>query len=235
MARRRRNERRPGVTGTKIVSSPLLVAHRAGNDPERLKEAEAAGVHMIECDVWLYHGRLEVRHEKTAGWLPFLWDRWSLHPGWTKRWTLSDLLQSASSTTTLLFDLKGVRRQLPDLLLESRAKHSPDRAFAVCSRNWELVSRFRDLTGVQRFYSAGNTRQLEALPARLQQDPAASVSINSDLLTPDIVRSLKQYGGMVVPWKVTSLEHARQLLAWGVDGVNADDIHLLRELVPKLL
>jgi glycerophosphoryl diester phosphodiesterase len=216
------------------ASTPILVAHRAGNDPARLREAEASGVHMIECDIWLHRGRMEVRHEKTAGWLPVLWDRWSLRPGWHPRWTLPDLMREAGEQTLLFFDLKGIRRQLPLLLLEARAKAAPDRPIAVCSRNWELLAPFRDLPHVQRFYSAGSPKQLQALPARLSRDPGASVSINSGLLTPEIVRALKQFGGLVIPWRVSTLEQARTLLAWGVDGLNADDVQLLRHFVPNL-
>ena len=56
----------------------ILVAHRAGNDLKRLHEAEALGIAHIEADVRLWRGRLEVRHLKTLGPIPVLWDRWRL-------------------------------------------------------------------------------------------------------------------------------------------------------------
>ena len=54
----------------------LAIAHRAGNSLAGLREANRLGADVIECDVHAYRGRLEVRHLKTAGPLPFLWDRW---------------------------------------------------------------------------------------------------------------------------------------------------------------
>ena len=61
---------------------PLIVAHRAGNHLDKLAEAFALGVDYAETDVWLHRGRLEVRHEKTLGPLPLLYDRGRLFPGW---------------------------------------------------------------------------------------------------------------------------------------------------------
>ena len=86
---------------------PLTIAHRAGNKLSRLEEAFEAGVDYAEADVWLHHGRLDVRHDKTAGLPPVLWDRWSLRPGWTPRLVFDDLLTAASGRGRLLVDLKG--------------------------------------------------------------------------------------------------------------------------------
>ena len=62
--------------------APFVVAHRAGNDLARLRAAEALRVPLIEADVHLFAGRLEVRHLKTLGPFPILWDRWELAPPW---------------------------------------------------------------------------------------------------------------------------------------------------------
>ena len=67
-----------------------MIAHRAGNDPAHARSAWEAGADLIEADVWLYRGRLEVRHTKTMRGLPLLWDRWSLAPGWGPRLLLGD-------------------------------------------------------------------------------------------------------------------------------------------------
>ena len=50
-----------------MVATPLLIAHRAGNDPAHLRAAEAASADVIEADLHLWRGRLELRHLKTAG------------------------------------------------------------------------------------------------------------------------------------------------------------------------
>ena len=59
---------------------PFVVAHRAGNDLGTLRRAEALAIPLVEADVHLRRGRIEVRHLKTLGPLPVLWDRWRLAP-----------------------------------------------------------------------------------------------------------------------------------------------------------
>jgi glycerophosphoryl diester phosphodiesterase len=52
----------------------LRVAHRAANDPDALAAAAAAGADLAEGDVHLRRGRLEVRHAKSLGPLPWHWE-----------------------------------------------------------------------------------------------------------------------------------------------------------------
>jgi hypothetical protein len=64
--------------------SRFPIAHGSGNELGLLRRAEALGLPLVEADVHLHRGRLEVRHRKTAGPLPALWDRGSsrlLSPG----------------------------------------------------------------------------------------------------------------------------------------------------------
>jgi glycerophosphoryl diester phosphodiesterase len=213
---------------------PLAIAHRAGNHPAHLRAAEELGVDFVEADVWLHRGRLEIRHEKTAGPLPVLWDRWSLAPGWTPRLGLAELLRTAHPTTVLLHDLKGMNRRLPTLVLEALIEHAPGRPFAICSQNWDFLDSLRHRPEATTFYSVGNERQLRALPDRLDRAGRHSVSIHSRLLDPTIVRGIKERAATVVPWRVRTTAHAQQLLAWGVDGINADDLALLRNLMTDL-
>jgi hypothetical protein len=57
--------------------SPLLaVAHRAGNNLADLRAALAAGVDLVEADVHLYRGALEVRHRKAVG-PNYYWEQWT--------------------------------------------------------------------------------------------------------------------------------------------------------------
>ena len=60
------------------ADTALAIAHRAGNSLDGLHQANLLDVDVVECDVHAHRGRLEVRHLKTAGPLPFLWDRWEL-------------------------------------------------------------------------------------------------------------------------------------------------------------
>src|SRR4029079_16018293 len=87
----------------------LAIAHRAGNSLAGLHAANELGVDVIECDVHEYRGRLEVRHLKTAGPLPFLWDRWELASASAPRLGLRELLEADRHGTTFMLDLEGRR------------------------------------------------------------------------------------------------------------------------------
>ena len=80
---------------------PLLaVAHRSGNTVAGLREALDAGVDLVEADVHAYRGRLEVRHHRSMGGLPFLWDRDGVVPAEPARAGSSWPTSSRRSATT---------------------------------------------------------------------------------------------------------------------------------------
>ena len=89
---------------------PLAIAHRAGNSLAGLRLANELGVDVIECDVRRGREQLEVRHLKSAGPLPFLWDRWELVPASAPRLGLHEVLAAQQHGTRFMLDLKGGRR-----------------------------------------------------------------------------------------------------------------------------
>ena len=62
-------------SATPCGTGAFVIAHRAGNDLDRLRRAQQLGIAVIEADLHLYAGRIEVRHLKTLGPVPVLWDR----------------------------------------------------------------------------------------------------------------------------------------------------------------
>ncbi len=213
-------------------AQPLTIAHRAANRLSTLEEAFAAGVDYAEADVWLYRGRLEVRHDKTAGPLPVLWDRWTLKPLWTPRLSLDDLLQAASGRGRLFLDLKGRATEMAREVAEAvgRAQVVEDVAFS--SPVWEHLDGLgKLLPQVPRFYSVGTRRRLRRLRPRLGRDDVRCVSIDADFLTEAIVWELKEAGvSTVVTWHVETPARVRRVLGWGVSGVTSDSIALLRSI-----
>jgi glycerophosphoryl diester phosphodiesterase len=203
--------------------APFIVAHRAGNDLEELRRAEGVRPHLIEADVHLYRGRLEVRHLKTLGPLPVLWDRWYLAPPDTPRVELHELLAAAAPATLLLLDLKGGRR------LGRRVAHALDRPVTVCSRRWSALEPFAGRPDVRVIHSVGSRRQLRALRRRFAGWRLAGISIHRRLLDRATVADLRERAEMIVSWPVATVEEARELSGWGVDGVITERFTALAE------
>jgi hypothetical protein len=212
-----------------VTTAPFLVAHRAGNDLERLRTAEALGLPLIEADVHLFAGRLEVRHRKTVGPIPILWDRWELAPPWAARMLLDELLAAASPVTELMLDLKGHDpRLVPRVLAAIRASGRTART-TVCSQDWRLLEPLAAHSGIRVVQSVGNARQLARLGRR--RGPVAGVSIHQRLLDAAVVERLRRRAPLVLSWPVESLEQARRLAGWGVQGLISSRFeHLSAEL-----
>ncbi len=173
----------------------------------------AAGL-LVEADVHLYRGRLEVRHLKTFGPLPILWDRWFIAPLRTPRLELAGLLATVAPGTELMLDLKGRDPRLPGRVAAALAGH--DVAVTVCSRNWRLL---RGFDGVRTVHSVGSRRQLRALRRRFAGRRLAGVSIHQRLLDAATVADLRRRAELILTWPVATAEEARRLAGWGVDGL----------------
>src|SRR3954465_3721379 len=123
-----------------MAETPFLVAHRAGNDPALLRRAERVRARLIEADVHLRRGRVEVRHLKTLGPLPVLWDRWYLAPLRTPRLELAALLAATAPAPPPTLDPQG---RAPEL--SWRVAGLLTRPVSVCSRRWRLLEPFLDV------------------------------------------------------------------------------------------
>jgi glycerophosphoryl diester phosphodiesterase len=210
------------------VPGPLTIAHRAGNDLAALERAAALHIDYAEADVWLHRGWLEVRHEKTAGPLPVLWDRWSLRPSWAPRLALHDVLRAARGRIGLLLDLKGGDRGLAEAVFDAVARVGEATAIA-CTGGWPHLDRLAGLSpATPRFYTVGGRRRLAALRTRVAARPVAAVSIDGRIATQEVVVELKSRGvGTIIAWAVDTHSMAARLLGWGIDGVTSDDLELL--------
>ena len=206
---------------------PFIVAHRAGNDLRRLRRAEQVRPSLIEADVHLYRGRLEVRHLKTLGPLPILWDRWYLARPGASRLELRALLAGTGPETALMLDLKGRDVRLAHRVAGELARRAPALAVTVCSRNWRLLEPFGALPGVRVVHSVGSRRQLRALRRRFAGRRLAGISIHLGLLDRATVADLRGRAELIVSWPVATLEEALRLGKWGVDGVITEHFETL--------
>lgn len=202
----------------------VVVAHRAGNGLATLRAAEAHGVDMVELDVHLFRGRLEVRHAKTMGPLAILWERWHLVRPFGPRLGLAEVLVTARPDTHLLVDLKGPSPRLGRMTRDLMRATCPERRYTVCARNWLALRPFRDEPNANVVRSAGGPHALRAL---LRGDTRSDgVAVDQRLLTRQVVVRLHARSARIFTWGVTSRERLRELQAVGVDGFILDDVTL---------
>ena len=211
------------------MSAPgILVAHRAANAPATLRAAQGA-VDAVEADVHLFRGRLEVRHAKTVGPVPLLWERWYLLPRDTPRPLLGDLLAAAESLdTALMLDLKGPDPRMAGAVERAVAGWAGRRRLIVCSRIWRTVDRLRERADVRTLHSVGSARELRALPRRYGPGALEGVSVDHRLLTPGAASDLRGRADDVWAWIVDDAARARTLAGWGVTGFISDAPAALR-------
>jgi hypothetical protein len=207
---------------------PFLIAHRGGNALADLQTAEAIGVELVEADVRLYRGRLEVRHLKTVGPLPILWDRWQLAAPWRPRLELGELLAATAPGTELLLDLKGRRLALTEKVVDAILPFLGVRRFTVCARSWKLLEPFADLP-VRRVHSIGSMRQLKRLLGRVGDGRLEGISIHQKLLDRQRVDLVRSVSDLILTWPVNHPARARELLDLGVDGLITDEIQRLTQ------
>jgi glycerophosphoryl diester phosphodiesterase len=213
--------------------SPLLaVAHRAGNNLADLRAALAAGVDLVEADVHLYRGALEVRHRKTIG--PHLY--WELWTELNRRRSLivpelREVLAVAAGDPRLMLDLKGPSLAVaPRVAAEMRAC-APSVPMAVCTKQWRMLDAFAGDPHIGRVLSASDPLQLSRLRARLRRGRVYGVSIRLSLLTPGVVAELRKSTDLILAWPVdteAALARARRI---GVTGVISKNLPMLKGIV----
>jgi glycerophosphoryl diester phosphodiesterase len=212
-----------------VVDAPLLIAHRAGNEPDRLAAAERAGADVIEADLHLRRGRLELRHLKTAGPLPLYWDRWALAPPWRRFDDLADLLAAARPETVLMLDIKGrdpaAARAVSEML--SRAAR-PARTY-VSARAWSLLDEI-DPALAQRIGSAARPAHLERLIKHAATRRLDGASLHLRLLESTRLRALRAHVPLLMSWPVNYGHEVDRATALGVGGLISDDLALLADL-----
>jgi glycerophosphoryl diester phosphodiesterase len=208
---------------------PLAIAHRHGNLVDLVSLATAAGVDLLEMDVFAYRGRLEVRHSRRLG--PWLLDGWRLHRWTGKALELETVLAALPPQTAVMIDVKGWRPATGRMIAEAMATRLPGQPYAVCGRTWRMLAAFESLPEARVVPSAGSRRELARLLRRLDTAPAWGVSVRRQLLTPDLVARLRERTHVVMGWHVENAERLAEVLALGVNGVICDDLSVLATLL----
>jgi glycerophosphoryl diester phosphodiesterase len=212
----------------------LAIAHRAGNSLAGLHAANELGADVIECDVHAYRGRLEVRHLKTAGPLPLLWDRWELASAAAPRLGLDEVLRANDAGTTFMLDIKGRRAAAARAVARFLHHSGHHRPVMVCGRWWPTVETVAELPFVRPVLSARNRGELARLVRRLADGPPVhGVSVHRSLLDESVVSGLHRHVGLVMTWPVNDLVALDTMLATGVSGIISDELPVLAELLAR--
>lgn len=215
------------------MTRPLAIAHRAGNSLSGLHAARALGVDVIECDVHEHRGRVEVRHLKTAGPLPFLWDRWELVPASAPRLGLEELLAADRHDITFMLDLKGRRTSAARAVTRLLHQYASGHPVLACGRWWPAVDALADLPYVRPVLSARNRLELGRLRQRLDARPSYGVSVHRSLLDEAVVAALSARASVVMTWPVNDLATLDRMIAIGVTGVISDEPRVLAALLHR--
>jgi glycerophosphoryl diester phosphodiesterase len=187
-----------------------------------MEDAVRAGAALVEADVRLYRGRLEVRHLKSVGFLPLFWDRWRLATPWHRRLRLEELLGAIPPDTELMLDLKGSRKAMATGVLEALQPYLGTRRLTICARSWALLEPFSGLP-VRCVHSIGTRRELDRFLVRFMDRKVDGVSIHERLLDPTNAAILREMARVLMTWPVNRSARARELLELGVHGLITDD------------
>ncbi len=200
----------------------LQVAHRAGNELALLEPALALGADLLEADVHLRRGRLEVRHGKSLGPLPWLWEPWYLLRD--TRLLLADLRDGLPEGATLMLDLKGWQPWLGSVVRQAMRDAGP---YAVCSRHWRMLEAFADLPQVRVVHSVRTARALHRLDRHLSRHATWGVAVHRELLSAPRVAALARRAQVVLTWPVDTVAAYDEVVALGVGGVISNDLAVL--------
>jgi len=212
----------------------LAIAHRAGNSLTGLQAANTLGVDVVECDVHHHRGRLEARHLRTAGPLPFLWDQWELASARAPRLGLLELLLAGRHGATFMLDLKGHDDATGTSVARLLHEVADDRPVLVCGRYWPAVERVAVLPFVRTVLSARKPAELARLQQRLADGPPVhGVSVHRSLLEPGLVARLRRQVDTVMTWPVDDVDALDATLALGANGIISDEAEVLAAVLGR--
>ena len=200
----------------------LRIAHRAANDLALVAPALAREADLVEADVHLRRGRLEIRHGKSLGPLPWLWERWYLLRD--QRVLLADLRAGLPESATVMLDLKGWQPWLGPRVREAMRGAPP---YVVCGRRWSMLAAFEGLPDVRVVHSARTAAELTRLLEHLRTRRTWGVSIHLSLVTSERVAALREHAEVVMSWPINTPAEYALVTELGVNAVISDDLDAL--------
>lgn len=214
-------------------SGPAIIAHGGGNTAERAHDYLNQRADFLEVDLWLRAGRFEARHERRMRWLPVLFEKWYLRRAPREHFGLDELLaETAEHDANIFLDLKNGGAEAAAVLHRVLARAARPRVVAASSQQWRALRAVHELLpDVEAFYSIDVRAKLDLFLSVNDRDARPrGVSCRHTLLSEQTVAALHARGLLVVAWTVDDIERARELVAWGVDGITT---HCVEEMLAE--
>ena len=196
-----------------------LVAHRAGNTVATALLA-LGKVDMIELDVHVLRGRVEVRHAKVLRPTRRLWEKWYFLPSGTTGVPIETVLSALPPTTPLMIDLKCFTRRSAQLIMQTLPDQTP---VIASTRNWWVLRPFRSRPNTRVLHSCGAKWQLWWALRWSTFAPGEGVCVHQRRITADVADGLHARTPLVFCWGVATGQRVSELQRLGITGVIADD------------
>jgi len=201
-----------------------IVAHRAGNTVAATLEA-LGKVDMIELDVHVLRGRVELRHEKVLHPTRRLWEKWYLLPRGVHGVPIEDVLDVVEPTTPIMIDLKCFTRRSARRI---RSVIPADQPIVASTRSWWILDVFADRPNTRTLRSCGAAWQLWLALHRSHFDERQGVAVHERRVTPGVIAALHARTEIVYIWGATTAERCQELVETGVSGMILDDYSIAR-------
>lgn len=207
---------------------PLVIAHRAGNDPATARAARRAGADLVELDVHLRGGRLEVRHAHRLG--PVLRDGARLRLDRGPDPELEEVLAAIGAEVEPMLDLKDGPLTMATAVLAAARRARGAAPVTISARRHELLAPLVGERGVRAVRSAARRREVAALRRAVAAGAADAVCVRRDRLDAGVAAELRAGASTLMTWPVRDAADTARLAGWGVTGLICDDLALVAEL-----
>lgn len=198
-----------------------FVAHRAGNDIDAIRAADAADT--VEFDVHQFRRRIEVRHEKVFWPTRIQWERWWIDWKPAVPPALADAATHLPADLGVWLDVKGFTSALANAAVEAV---SPARPVTVSSRNWWVLRAARR-DGLRNMRSVGSRTQLWAVQRIRRWGQHDGIVIHQRFLTADVIERLRRLTLHIATWAVADADRGIELIEAGVGVLIIDDLSLI--------
>jgi glycerophosphoryl diester phosphodiesterase len=232
-------------------SRMITVAHAYANRRDRWQRAIEAGVDFIETDLQFDRGRVWVRHEHRAGWLPLLYNfrppashatgPFALRAGAlflrldVRPIPFEEFLAFCNRRIGIMLDFKAGAysaesgRAFVQAVLRAIDAEAFAGALDACGA-WPLLDALRERRpGMAIHYSVDTADGWESLRLRLSAgDPIRGITLKHALLDDAKAALLRDAGVSFYVWDVFDDGAAENAVRAGAAGIIADDLQLLR-------